>query len=90
MPERRAVSGPERNVRSGDTSRTWSAQPNDLIGGWIVTNLPIPMSEIDTRSWPKFDPAKRAYVIAECFSHADAAVIADVLNEAGIKREAPL
>jgi hypothetical protein len=70
-----------------DEFAPWSAQPNDLIGGAIVTTLPLPMSEHDHRK--DGDPAKRGYVIAECMTMADAGTIADLLNGAGITRRLP-
>lgn len=55
----------------------WSAEPNDLIGGWIVTNSGKPASETN--------PSEN-YIIAECYSKEDAAVIARLLNIQGVKR----
>lgn len=57
----------------------WTAQVNDLVGGWIVTNYPHPYSEHDNR--PDGDPYKFGYVIAECYARADAETIAGLLNE---------
>ncbi len=70
-----------------EVSVTWTAQPNDLIGGAVVTTYPRPMSEHDHRR--DGDPSKRGYVIAECMTMADAGTIADLLNGAGIHRELP-
>jgi hypothetical protein len=66
----------------------WTAQPNDLIGGAIVTTYPAPLSEHDLRRGG--DIAHRGYVIAECMTMADAGTIADLLNGAGIEREFPV
>lgn len=66
--------------QSGDEERmgVWSAQPNDLIGGYIVTTYPHPLSEHDFR--PEGDCSKRGYVIADCMSLVDAETIANLLN----------
>jgi len=56
----------------------WTAQVNDLIGGWVVTSYPHPISEHDFRKYG--DPEKRGYIIAECMTKYDAQLIADLLN----------
>lgn len=66
----------------------WSAQVNDLIGGWIVTDRAIPMSQHDFNK-EGFDPSKRGYVIAECMTETDARLIANLLNGAGYQRPIP-
>ena len=62
-------------------SPKWTAQIDDLVGGWIVTTYPHPLSAHDTR--PDGDPAKRGEIIAECHSEDDAELIARLLNEHG-------
>ena len=55
----------------------WTAQLNDLIGGWIVTTYPYPLSEHFGG-----DPMKCGYVVAECITEEDAQKIADLLRRA--------
>jgi hypothetical protein len=62
--------------------QTWTPQVNDLIGGWIVTTYPHPLSAHDVR--PEGDPNKRGYVIAECMVKEDAEMIASLLNQGGV------
>lgn len=64
--------------------RRWSAQPNDLAGGWAVTNLPVPLSAHDMR--PDGDPALRGYVFAECAREDDARLLAALLNAGAVRR----
>lgn len=59
----------------------WTTQVDDLVGGWIVTTYPHPLSEHDTRV--EGDPTKRGEIIAECHSEDDANLIARLLNEHG-------
>jgi hypothetical protein len=61
------------------TDPVWTVQDDDLVGGWIVTTYPHPLSAHDTR-WDG-DPAKRGEVIAECCCQEDADRIARLLNE---------
>lgn len=66
----------------------WSAQKNDIIGGWIVTTYPHPASEHDFSgggempTWENRLTAKLAcgYVIADCRTEEDAVIIANLLN----------
>lgn len=64
----------------------WSAQKNDLIGGWIVTTYPYPASEHETSgkseapSWDNRYNLKSGYIVADCMSELDAILIADLLN----------
>lgn len=62
----------------------WTAQVNDLVGGWIVTDYPHPLSEHDNR-WDG-DTTKGGYIVAECWTERDACTIAMLLNEYQIKR----
>lgn len=57
---------------------TWTAQKNDLVGGWIVTTYPHPYSQHDTRKYG--DLTKRGKVIAEFCTEEDAQLIAGLLN----------
>lgn len=50
----------------------WTVQLNDVIGGWIVTSEPKPLSQ-----------NTRHNIIAECISQADAQRVADALNSVG-------
>lgn len=61
-----------------ETATKWTVQANDLVGGWVVTNYPHPLSEHDMRK--DGDPAQRGYVIAECMDWEDARTIAHLLN----------
>ncbi len=63
----------------GGLMAEWSAQVNDLVGGWIVTDYPHPLSEHDTRL--EGDPRRRGKVIADCVTHGDAVRIARLLND---------
>lgn len=63
----------------------WSAQPNDLMGGYIVTNYPHPLSEHDTRN--NGDPRKRGYIFAECYTREDAYLVAALLNKENVQRK---
>lgn len=54
----------------------WSAQVNDLVGGFIVTTYPYPAADHDFSY-----PPKSGYIIAECITEADARRIAQLLNE---------
>lgn len=56
----------------------WTAQVNDLIGGWVVTTYPHPLSEHDHRE--EGDRLKCGYVVADCMTEADAVQIAAALN----------
>ncbi len=59
--------------------RRWTAQINDLIGGWVVTDYPHPLSEHDFRL--DGDTTKCSTDIIECRSLARANQIARLLNE---------
>lgn len=57
----------------------WYANVNDLVGGWIVANVDESMANINM----DFDPetgVRKAVVIAETSTEADALRIADLLN----------
>lgn len=56
----------------------WSAQVNDLVGGWIVTTYPYPASD---HVFNDIDSLKHGYIIAECMMEEDARRIAQLLNE---------
>jgi hypothetical protein len=66
----------------------WSAQKNDMIGGWIVTTYPHPASEHDFSgqgekpTWENRHTAKLrcGYVVADCLREQDAIFIATKLN----------
>jgi hypothetical protein len=58
----------------------WYAQVNDLVGGWIVTDLNKPLSEHDFRPFNHRNEENYGYVIAECMNQTDAERIADLLN----------
>ena len=62
----------------------WTAQINDLVGGFIVTNLERPLSGHDHR--PEAADEDYGYVIADCMDRPDATTIARLLNEAWIER----
>lgn len=62
----------------------WTVQVNDLVGGWIVTNLPEPLSQHDKRIHGEEE--HRGYIIAECSNKADAEILASLANRAGIRR----
>lgn len=70
-----------------DTAIVWTAQENDVIGGWCVTNYPHPLSEHDLR--PNGNPARWGYVIADMMRHDDAQEVARLLNEAEVERLHP-
>lgn len=57
--------------------RTWwySVQPNDEVGGWIVTCIGVPLSQLKTRE------ARLFGVKAECVSEHSAHHIARLLND---------
>lgn len=59
-------------------SAKWTVQVDDLVGGWIVTTYPHPLSAHDTR--PDGDPTKRGEIIAECCTEEDGELIAGLLN----------
>ncbi len=59
--------------------QTWTVQLNDLIGGFIVTDYPHPLSDYDTR--PEGDKKKRGVIACECISQEAAEKIAQLLNE---------
>lgn len=65
-------------------SNEWSVQVDDLVGGFIVTNYPHPLSAHDTRA--DGDKTKRGYIFAECFSEEDAQLIVNFLNNGGVAR----
>ena len=67
--------------RPVDGSGMWSVQINDLIGGYIVTDYPHPLSEHDHRR--KGDPDKAGDIACECVSGSMAEAIALLLNENG-------
>lgn len=56
----------------------WTAQVDDLVGGWIVTTYPYPASEHDHTL--DGDPLKCGYIIAQCMTAEDAVAIAHQLN----------
>jgi hypothetical protein len=58
----------------------WSVQADDLVGGWIVTTYPHPLSEHDFR--PDGDRTKRGEIACECTDQRYAALIAQLLNNA--------
>jgi hypothetical protein len=61
----------------------WTVQDNDLIGGFIVTNYPHPLSEHDQRPVEAGgDHTKRGVIACECSSRGMAQIIADLLNHA--------
>lgn len=66
---------------------SWSAQVNDLIGGWIVTDYAAPHSAHDFNK--DGDLTKRGYIVAECMTEKDASTIAKLLNEAQYERPTP-
>lgn len=70
-----------------ETATIWTAQENDVIGGWCVTNYPHPLSEHDLR--PNGNPARWGYVIADMMAKSDAEEVARLLNEAEIERHHP-
>jgi hypothetical protein len=63
----------------------WTVQVNDLIGGFIVTNHPHPLSEFDHR--PDGAVENRGYIIAETIRKEDADDIAALLNIHCVERE---
>lgn len=65
-------------VMSVSFTAVWSAQVNDLIGGWIVTTYPHPLSEHDHRR--DGDLSKRGVIACECVDRAYAILIAKLLN----------
>lgn len=54
---------------------TWTVQINDVIGGWVVTTYPHPLSEHHFG-----DPDRRGFVAAECVNRSYANLIARLLN----------
>jgi hypothetical protein len=56
---------------------TYSAQVNDLVGGWIVTDYPHPLSEHDNR--PGGDQPFGT-IVAECSTEFAAKLISHLLN----------
>ncbi len=56
----------------------FTAQINDLIGGFIVSSYPHPLSEHDHR--PNGDPNKRGVIVAECTTRPHAELLAGLLN----------
>lgn len=58
---------------------SWTVQVNDLVGGWVVTDYPHPLSEHDHRPENRSEP-NFGYVIAECYDEDDARQIAALLN----------
>lgn len=56
----------------------WYAIVNDLIGGWCVSTISLPLSAHDHRA--DGDSANCGYVIADCMTKDDAEVLADLLN----------
>lgn len=55
----------------------WYAVVNDLIGGFAVSSVNKPLSQIDQT------PPAEAYVIADCMCESDARAIATALMESG-------
>lgn len=56
----------------------WTSQINDLVGGYIVTTYPYPISD---HVFNGIDSLKHGYVIADCMTEEDARRIAQLLNE---------
>lgn len=56
----------------------WSVQSDDLVGGWIVTTYPHPISKHDFRK--DGNPEKRGIIAAECSDNKYAVLIAKLLN----------
>ena len=52
----------------------WTAQDNDLIGGYIVTNQPVPLSQLELDH-------EGVVIACECHSEGFAPLIARLLNE---------
>lgn len=71
----------KKDITAWARDLTWSAQINDLVGGWIVTDHPHPLSEHDHR--PNGDHFQCGYVVAECMVEMDAKRIAALLNAYG-------
>jgi hypothetical protein len=59
----------------------WSVQINDLVGGYVVTDYPHPLSAHDHSAGG--DPTKRGCVIATCMTEWEAQCIANALNSVG-------
>lgn len=57
----------------------WYVQVDDTVGGFVVTDINIPVSAMDHR--PNGDPEKKARILAECCTIDDAVVIAYAMNK---------
>lgn len=67
---------------------SWSAQKDDVVGGFIVTTFPFPASEhVSSRkdeapTWEnRIATLRSGYVIASFMTEKDAMFIADLLNK---------
>lgn len=65
----------------GESVDRWTVQVDDLVGGWVVTSYPHPLSQHDFR--PDGDPERRGYIFAECMSEKMAERLAGLLNAYG-------
>lgn len=65
-------------VRRGGEAVTWTVQSNDLVGGYIVTDYPHPLSEHDTRE--SGDPERRGRILCECNDRNTAEWLAKLVN----------
>ena len=66
-------------VGNHQDNKKWSVQVNDLVGGYIVTTYPHPLSQHDTRKGEN----KKDRIAAECVSEQTAKRIANLLNRYG-------
>lgn len=64
----------------------WTAQKDDLVGGFIVTNYPYPASEQSSRDLDSKTVVPNGYIIAECCNLLDAQLVANLLNDKDVKR----
>lgn len=60
---------------------TWYVNVNDLIGGWIVANVNLPLGDIDCRPPERGGTMPDVRIIADCNSREDALRIAYLLND---------
>jgi hypothetical protein len=56
----------------------WSAQPNDEVGGWMVTSYPHPSSQHGQYGTDHYGD-----IVADCMIKANAEIIAMLLNDRG-------
>ncbi len=56
----------------------FTVQNNNLVGGFIVSSYPHPLSEHDHR--PNGDPLKRGVIAAECITKPHAELLTGLLN----------